>query len=135
MEYEQWFSKYPELDKLYKLFGYEELLNPLRYHYTPIPSCVQEGPQCGLVALAMLMQNSSKNAINELFECAKNANFTYNGEMFSVENMCELAKTKLKDIKIEVYRGNLSCKYIKEFLLNGGFMLVPYPYSSFLFLC
>lgn len=127
MDSEQWFSRYPELERMYKLFGYEQLINPLKYQYTSIPSCVQEGPQCGLVALAMIMQNISRDSINGLFEYAKRANYTYNGEMFSVEEMAQLAKVMLNDNELEVFRGDLNCKFIKDFLLDGGFILVPYP--------
>lgn len=134
MEDEQWFSKYPEIEKLYKLFGYEQLLKPLRYKYTPIPSYIQEGPQCGLVALAMIMQTATTDAVGSLYECARKANFTYCGEMFSVEEMCQLARMKLSNYVIEVYKGNLNCSFIKQFLLNGGFMLVPYPLCLIFFL-
>lgn len=130
METEQWFTRHTEIEKLYTLFGYSQLCNPLRYSYTPIPSYVQEGPQCGLVALAMIMQNATKESVQDLLETAKAANFTYNGEMFSVQEMCLLAKTKLTDNKVEVYCGNLNRKFVKEFLLNGGLILVPYPCVS-----
>lgn len=130
MESEPWFIKYSEIEKLYTLFGYTQLLDPLRYFYTPTPNYLQEGPQCGLVALAIVTQNATKESVQNLFETAKSANFTYNGEMFSVQEMCELAKSKLNRSAAEVFKGNLNCMFIKEFLLNGGRLLVPYPCIS-----
>lgn len=130
MEAEQWFARYSEIEKLYTLFGYTQLCNPLRYSYTPIPSYVQEGPQCGLVALAMVMQNATKESVEDLLETAKAANYTYNGEMFSAQEMCQLARTKLPDNRVELYCGNLNQKFIREFLLNSGLILVPYPCVS-----
>lgn len=126
MQSEPWFSKHPDIAQIYELFGYNQLVNPIRYNHTSVPFCLQEGPQCGLVALAMIMGNVTKEAVNDLFQCAKEANFTYNGEMLSVQDMAQLAKMKLKSSKIEVYNGDLNCDIIKEFLLSGGLMLVPY---------
>lgn len=127
---QQWFAQYPELQDLCR-FGCsykEELTDARKYSYTPIPSYIQEGPQCGLVALAMIMQNATKDCVEDLFNSAKARNFTYNGEMLSVDYMIELATAKLKNYTIRVHEGHLHNSFICDFLLDSGLMLVPYPY-------
>lgn len=126
-----WFEDYPELMQMYTLYGYYKLLLPLRCKYTSIPYYKQDGPQCGLAALAMIMRKPTKENVNDLFETAKQANFTIQGEMFSVQDMCELARMKLEGYRVESFRGYLNCDFIKEFLLSGGHMLVPYPFWGF----
>lgn len=126
-----WFAKYPELVDMYSLYGYDHLMCPTSYKYTPIPYYKQEGPQCGLAALAMIMKQATKENVDDLFECAKAAGYTNHGEMFSARQMCLLAKSKLPDYKISLFKGNLNRNKIKHFLLNGGLMLVPYPFSCF----
>lgn len=98
---------------------------PEQIAYTPFESILQEGPQCGLIALAMYLK-LAKQEVHELFKIAQSLNFTFNGEMFSAEDMCTLTK-KYTDKKVEVYSGNLSSNQIIEFLLNQGILLVPYP--------
>lgn len=134
-QYTFWFADYPELMKMYTLYGYNNLLLPLRYKYTSIPYYKQDGPQCGLVALAMIMRKPTKENVDDLFETAKKANFTNNGEMFSVKNMCELARMKLEGYRVELFKGDLCCDFIKEFLLSGGQMLVPYPFLGVYLFC
>lgn len=131
MEHISWVTKYPEVEKVCNLFGLYPLQNPLKYSYTSIPGYIQEGPQCGLVALAMISQYPTKDIIDDLVKEAKILNYTYNGEMFSVKDMCHLAQTALCQRRIEIYNGDINNSFVKEFLLNNGLMLVPYPCTIF----
>lgn len=129
----EWADKYPNVQKICRLFDYSVLSNPLRYNYKCIKSIIQDGPQCGLVALAMMLEGSTKDTVNEIFKTAKKLNYTYNGEMFSAADMCALTKTFLPNRNIKLHSGNLFDNHIKEFLLNGGCMLVPYPFVFLIF--
>lgn len=129
MDVESWVLNYPEIEKVCKLFSYDQLLKPRRYSYTPTTCYVQEGPQCGLVALAIIANSPTKDAVQRLYEHAKMLNYTYNGEMFSIHEMCELSKRELVNHDVKMYDGDINNSFIKEFLLKGGLMLVPYPYK------
>lgn len=125
-----WADKYPDIYKTYTRFQLEELNNPLNISYTPLPLIIQKGPQCGLVALAMCLKTlninlKQQNIVDELYETAKTHNYTYNGEMFSAVDMLNLAKEYLPDRNVEIYSGTINTNEIKEFIMNGGLMLVP----------
>lgn len=132
MDNYEWANQYPDVQKVCKLFDLNFLSNPLRHSYNALNSILQDGPQCGLVALAMLTEHATKNNVDKLMKRAEALNFTYNGEIFSAADMCTLAKEYLNDKKVELYTGNLSSDEIKEFLLSGGYALVPYPSIPFL---
>ncbi|XP_044264913.1 UPF0692 protein CG33108 [Tribolium madens] len=121
-----WAECYPEVHKICTLFTLTELSAPHRYSYKPLAAFLQDGPQCGLVALAIYSGNPSTASVQSLLETAKNEGFTNNGEMFSVQNMATLARLSLKSTSVQVYSGLLNTKEIKEFLLNGAHLLVPY---------
>ncbi|EFA07667.1 UPF0692 protein CG33108-like Protein [Tribolium castaneum] len=121
-----WAEKYPEVHKMCTLFTLTELSNPLKYSYKSLPAFLQDGPQCGLVALAIYSGNPSTASVQSLLQTAKNEGFTNNGEMFSVQNMATLAQLSLKSTCVQVYSGLLNTKEIKELLLNGANLLVPY---------
>lgn len=123
-----WAEPYPELHKNCVLFERYELLNPLKWNYHPLQSYLQNGPQCGLVALAMLMGNPFEEMVNKIFDYAKKMEFTINGEIFSANFMSSLAEEFLMNRNIELFSGSLNEAKIKEFLLSGGYMLVPYPF-------
>lgn len=120
-----WANDYPDLQKMCLRFQLFELSNPIRFKYTPLKSIIQEGPQCGLVALAMCTREPSKEIVQKIYLDAKTNNFTYNGEMFSAIDMLELSKNCLPN-HIELYEGVLFSEHIIQFLFNGGLMLVPY---------
>lgn len=126
MEY-SWAEQYPELYKVITLFQLSEVANPIKYSYKSIEAISQEGPQCGLVALAMCTGVNGKDNLKTIFESAKHQHFTHNGEIFSVHYMHSLANEFLKPCKIQIFEGDLNCNKIEEFLLNGGLILVPYP--------
>lgn len=121
-----WALPYPEIHKICILFERSELSNPKKWFYSPLQSHQQEGPQCGLVALAMLIKNSNNDSINIIYQYAKKEGFTLNGEIFSVNYMKQLAVNFLKDREIEVYSGPLNSRKIEQFLFEGGALLVPY---------
>ncbi|KAL1491056.1 hypothetical protein ABEB36_011709 [Hypothenemus hampei] len=95
----EWAKPYPELFRVCTLFQRDDLQSPLKWTYFPLKSYLQDGPQCG---------------------------FTNNGEIFSVDYMVQLAKTVLKAKTIELYSRALNCQKIKDFILSGGYLLVPY---------
>lgn len=98
----------------------------LKFSYTAFTSLLQKGPQCGLVALAMYCGLKAEE-IKDLFQFAKEKEFTYQGEMFSVDDMCKLTRFYVNK-QVEVYSGELYNRFIIDFLLNKGVMLVPYPF-------
>lgn len=102
-----------------------DILYPQCLKYLPLPALLQDGPQCGIVSLAMFMENPSKLTISEILQVAKERKYTYNGEMFSATNLCQLAND-FTQYKASVYTGKLNNNYIKDFLLKEGYMLVPY---------
>lgn len=124
-----WAQQFPELHKILTLFQLTHLSNPIKFRYKSIPSMLQDGPQCGLVALAMCMSENQNETLKPIYELAKQENFTYNGEIFSVHYMASLAKAFLK-CKIDVFEGELNCSTIADFLLDGGLILVPYPFAD-----
>ncbi|XP_056639541.1 actin maturation protease [Diorhabda sublineata] len=127
MEDFSWAKLYPEVYKVCTLFQMTEIANPIEFHYKKLDQFLQDGPQCGLVALAMCVGNPTKDSIQNLFETAKKYNFSNNGEMFSVDNMATLAKEVLPiGTEIKVYNGYLDNDFIKKSLLGGSIMLVPY---------
>ncbi|XP_072125836.1 actin maturation protease [Mobula birostris] len=61
----------------------------------PVPSMIQDGPQCGLVALWMaghLLNAPQPVSLEDIVNCAIEKNYTAQGEMFSGDNMVKLAK-------------------------------------------
>lgn len=123
-----WALPYPEIYKICTLFQLTEISNPTKYTYKSLKCIIQDGPQCGLVALAMCLENVSEETVTLIVESAKIKHYTYNGEMFSVHEMANLAKIFLKNCYINIFNDDLNCEYIKKFLLNGGLLLVPYPF-------
>ncbi|KAJ3649236.1 hypothetical protein Zmor_020989 [Zophobas morio] len=121
-----WAENYPEVHKVCTLFTLTELNDPVKYSYKALEGFTQDGPQCGLVALGMYMGSPTKESIQLLLETAQRQGYTNNGEIFSAHDMAELAKIHLKSTDIQVYSGLLNTKEIKEILLQGANLLVPY---------
>ncbi|KAG9472503.1 hypothetical protein GDO78_019196 [Eleutherodactylus coqui] len=60
-----------------------------------IPSLIQDGPQCGLVALWMaggLLSNKQSVTLDYIVQVATSRGYTIHGEMFSADNMSYLAE-------------------------------------------
>nr|CAI5851042.1 unnamed protein product [Callosobruchus analis] len=122
-----WAEPYPEIYKICNLFKIHEVSNPVKFCYKSLSVLEQVGPQCGLVALAMCLGRSSRETVDELYKTAKYLGYTHNGEMFSVQEMSHLTSMFLpKGASVSVHEGDLDSEEIKQFLLRGGMMLVPY---------
>lgn len=122
----EWAEPYPEVHKMCVLFDRTELFAPEKIVYQSLQTYLQNGPQCGLVALAMLMGSPTKETVNEIYEYAKKKGYTYNGEIFSASDMLSLTNKFLKNNNSKLYTGFLDCNEIRDFLLSGGLLLVPY---------
>uniref|UniRef100_A0A7I4YUD5 Actin maturation protease n=1 Tax=Haemonchus contortus TaxID=6289 RepID=A0A7I4YUD5_HAECO len=61
----------------------------------PVEPLIQNGPQCGLVALSMATKylGLERKEISEILECARKLGFTNQGEMFSAEWLRQLASS------------------------------------------
>lgn len=125
-----WAQKFPELHKICSLFSLSQLSNPVDVCYTPLQPYLQNGPQCGLVALAIFRGNPNKENVKQLFETAQNKGYTNHGEIFSASNMAKLAESQLDSTDVEIYKGCLNCDEIKKLLLDGASILVPYDTSK-----
>ncbi|KAF1394097.1 hypothetical protein PFLUV_G00022960 [Perca fluviatilis] len=77
---------------------------------TYVPSLIQDGPQCGLVALWMsahLRQPQLSIDMETVVQTALSRGYTTQGEMFSVDNMALLAE-EVCGCKAELLSGGLS---------------------------
>lgn len=96
-----------------------------------VPSLIQDGPQCGLVALwmaAQLLRQSRNIAMEAVVETALAKGYTAQGEMFSAEDMALLAQ-EVCGCRAELLRGGMSganTPCILEHLAKGQPVLIPY---------
>lgn len=97
-----------------------------------LPSLIQEGPQCGLVALWMagtLLSPPSGVPLERLVQVAVERGYTAQGEMFSVADMGRLAEETL-GCQAELLRGGLGGPnrgLVLQHLVAGHPVLIPYP--------
>ncbi|XP_029964404.1 actin maturation protease isoform X2 [Salarias fasciatus] len=98
---------------------------------TYVPSLIQDGPQCGLVALWMaahLRLPPMTVDIETVVQTALSKGYTAQGEMFSAQNMAQLAE-EVCDIKAELVtggmRGNNALAIISH-LWGRQPVLIPY---------
>jgi len=95
------------------------------HHRDPL---LQEGPQCGLVALTMA--GTSKGERLEVEEVQREAitrGFTFRGEMFSVGDMAELARSSLdREARVEDIGMMKDYSWLLDTLTSGHILLVPY---------
>ncbi|XP_037499676.1 UPF0692 protein C19orf54 homolog [Rhipicephalus sanguineus] len=93
----------------------------------PVRPVLQDGPQCGLVALSMASQllQDQPVSVEALFETAKSLQFTKKGEMFSVENMKTLAEACLQGTRTKIVRSEHREDIVRH-LLEGKPVLIPY---------
>ncbi|XP_040901993.1 UPF0692 protein C19orf54 homolog [Toxotes jaculatrix] len=98
---------------------------------TYVPSLIQDGPQCGLVALWMaahLRQPQLTIDMQTVVQTALSRGYTAQGEMFSANNMALLAE-EVCGCKAEVLSGGLSgnsATTIITHLWRGQPVLIPY---------
>ncbi|XP_005086631.2 UPF0692 protein C19orf54 homolog isoform X1 [Mesocricetus auratus] len=96
-----------------------------------LPSLIQEGPQCGLVALWMagrLLSAPDSVSLERLVRVAVERGYTAQGEMFSVADMATLAQETL-DCQAELLCGGLggpNRDRILQHLITGHPLLFPY---------
>ncbi|XP_043454796.1 UPF0692 protein C19orf54 homolog isoform X1 [Prionailurus bengalensis] len=96
-----------------------------------LPSLIQEGPQCGLVALWMagtLLAPPSGIPLERLVQMAVDRGYTAQGEMFSVANMGKLAQEAL-GCQAELLCGGLggpNRDRVLRHLVSGHPLLIPY---------
>lgn len=120
-----WAEQYPDLHSMCTRFNLTEIQNPVQFTYYPLEGLLQEGPQCGLVALAIVLSSPNRETVDKLLSEARQLGYSRNGEMFSAKNMFVLAKQYVKQ-EVIFHEDLLDSDYIREFLLSGGLMLVPY---------
>uniref|UniRef100_UPI0037E8DF0A actin maturation protease n=1 Tax=Semicossyphus pulcher TaxID=241346 RepID=UPI0037E8DF0A len=98
---------------------------------TYVPSLIQDGPQCGLVALwmsAQLRQPQLSVSMETVVQTALSRGYTAQGEMFSADNMALLAE-EVCGCKAELLSGGLSGKNaatIITHLWGRQPVLIPY---------
>lgn len=121
-----WAKTYPDLYSVCTKFNLVEIVKPNRFCYRSLQGLLQEGPQCGLIALSIILGQPNREMVTSLLNEAKRLGYTYNGEMFSARDMYKLAMM-YSNRNIILHEGVLDSDNIREFLLSGGLMLVPYP--------
>ncbi|XP_054396426.1 actin maturation protease isoform X1 [Pongo abelii] len=96
-----------------------------------LPSLIQEGPQCGLVALWMagtLLSPPSGVPLERLMQVATERGYTAQGEMFSVADMGRLAQEVL-GCQAKLLSGGLggpNRDLVLQHLVTGHPLLIPY---------
>ncbi|KAE8585657.1 hypothetical protein XENTR_v10021394 [Xenopus tropicalis] len=96
-----------------------------------VPSLIQEGPQCGLVALWMagkLLNLAHEAPLQTIVEAAVSRGYTAQGEMFSAANMAVLAK-EVFGCRSELLTGGMDGENkgkILQQLTSGLPVLIPY---------
>uniref|UniRef100_A0A8C8RFE9 Actin maturation protease n=1 Tax=Pelusios castaneus TaxID=367368 RepID=A0A8C8RFE9_9SAUR len=110
--------------------SFSEHLKWLLYN-RPVPSLIQEGPQCGLVALWMagsLLNLSQSISLERIMQVALERGYTAQGEMFSAADMAQLA-TEVFQCQAELLSGGLERENRSRILLHliaGWPLLLPY---------
>ncbi|XP_040262114.1 UPF0692 protein C19orf54 homolog isoform X1 [Bufo bufo] len=124
--------------------GYEELKRVIRnqqerfgghlkwlLYNQHIPSLIQEGPQCGLVALWMaggILSNDHEVTLDYIVQVATSRGYTIHGEMFSADNMSCLAENVF-GCHCEILTGGMeggNRERILAHLIAGLPVLIPY---------
>ncbi|XP_072775919.1 actin maturation protease-like [Taeniopygia guttata] len=102
--------------------------------HRPVPPLIQDGPQCGLVALAMagavLAPTRPQLSLGALLETARARGYTRQGETFSAAQLAALAQ-ELLPCRAELLQGGLgghNRARILRHLLRGHLLLVPYTF-------
>ncbi|XP_048024932.1 UPF0692 protein C19orf54 homolog isoform X3 [Megalobrama amblycephala] len=96
-----------------------------------VPSLIQDGPQCGLVALWMaahLLKPPQTLVLETLVQTAKNNGYTEQGEMFSASDMAKLAE-EVCGCRVQRLSGGMmgeNAAVILKHLAGGQPVLIPY---------
>lgn len=97
-------------------------------YYQQVVPVLQEGPQCGIVALSMASQVLCESPVcsETIYEAAKSHYFTIQGEMFSVEWMHKTASQYLQCRCTLIKDAVQQREYLVKCLQEGAVLLVPY---------
>ncbi|XP_056394523.1 actin maturation protease [Hyla sarda] len=96
-----------------------------------IPSLIQEGPQCGLVALWMaggILSSKQEVTLDHIVQVATTRGYTIHGEMFSADNMSGLA-VEVFGCDCDLLKGGMEGENRQRILghLTAGLpVLIPY---------
>ncbi|KAM9480625.1 actin maturation protease [Clarias gariepinus] len=96
-----------------------------------VPSLIQDGPKCGLVALWMaahLVNPALPISMENIMQVAVNKGYTAQGEMFSASDMALLAQ-EVCGVGVQRLSGGITgdnAALILKHLTNGQPVLVPY---------
>lgn len=96
-----------------------------------VPSLIQDGPQCGLVALWMaahVLQPPETLVMETLVQTAKHNGYTEQGEMFSASNMAKLAE-EVCGCRVQRLSGGMmgeNTAVVLKHLAGGQPVLIPY---------
>lgn len=129
-----WAAAYPDVQKACCLAHICTTVHPKEYCIkSGIQSIIQEGPTCGMAALAMVADMSASNVI-DILHVAKEQSYTNHGEMFSAHNMLQLGEmifqTIGKDyVNFNLHRGAFDCDEIRCALRNGACIMIAYPFQ------
>lgn len=93
----------------------------------------QIGPSCGLCALAIAYCLVTKqtidmklpNKLKDLYKVAKQRKFTWEGEMFRIDELFEVARTLYMNVKLSDM-SSLSSRDAVKIFLSGGTIVIPY---------
>ncbi|XP_041354360.1 UPF0692 protein C19orf54-like [Gigantopelta aegis] len=119
----------------YELFHKKQssLSNSAKYcyisFYQPVSPILQNGPACGIVALAMSASLLGKPHIKtqHIFNRSRELNVSKQGELFSVEYMKTLAQDTLHcPAMVSGVCGDVERQLIVKSLLQGAVLLIPY---------
>ncbi|XP_023669479.1 actin maturation protease isoform X4 [Paramormyrops kingsleyae] len=96
-----------------------------------VPSLIQDGPQCGLVALwmaAQLLQPSADLSMENIVKTAMNQGYTAQGEIFSAHHMALLAEEVIGcwAERLTGGMGGANFCHILKHLADGQPILIPY---------
>ncbi|KAF5905481.1 UPF0692 protein C19orf54 isoform X1, partial [Clarias magur] len=96
-----------------------------------VPSLIQDGPKCGLVALWMaahLVKPAPPISMENIMHVAVNKGYTAQGEMFSASDMAVLAQ-EVCGVRVQRLSGGIAgdnAALILKHLTDGQPVLVPY---------
>ncbi|KAK8741304.1 hypothetical protein OTU49_002610 [Cherax quadricarinatus] len=95
--------------------------------YTQLRPVIQQGPQCGIVALSMASQVFPETVeVPDLLQAAKKQGYSCHGEMFSCDAMTKLAGN-INGMEATVCRDVLcNPRRVLELIMQGDLILVPY---------
>ncbi|XP_026865883.2 UPF0692 protein C19orf54 homolog isoform X1 [Electrophorus electricus] len=102
---------------------------------TYVPSLIQDGPKCGLVALwmaASLLKPAQAMSLEKITQTALDKGYTAQGEMFSASDMALLAE-EVCGCRVQRLSGGMAgdnAVTIQKHLTGGQPILIPYPYDE-----